>query len=276
MADAILDALKQVSTRMEKTLSEDGAKAVENLYKDTGERTDEVVKRVSEAETSNAKRFHSTLAKFDSDAAEVAKDPGDLRKASAAAKSRLDLAKLLDPKGAETRQAEKEFKAAKKAMDEDTKAQQTLAKKAESDKQQAVNDMYKDAEPKIVGEGENARLLNADKADPDLGKITGYVLNKKHDIGANKAKVFESSMGMTQEHAESLADQLVHNVRTQVPVPGRVDEHGQRFTITGDVTGPTGTAKVESGWIYSRNKTTGEISDTPRMTTAFVAELKKV
>jgi membrane protein involved in colicin uptake len=275
VANPILAALRQVSERVGRSLSEDGAKAVENLYKDTGERTEQVVERVGKAEEANSKRFHGVLSGFDKNAADAAANPGDLKKAAAAAKSKADLAKLLDPDGPEAKAAADEAKTAKKAMDDEASAQKALEKKAAADKQKAVDDMYKNAEPKIVGGGDDARLLNADKAEMDPKKFTDYALNPDHPVGGNKAKVFSAATGLEQKDAADVMKQVNDGLGKFPPSAGKVDQYGQRFTMHTPVTGPKGTATVESGWIYDRNQETGEISNIPRLVTIFVAPEKK-
>lgn len=275
MANPILKALSEVSDRVGKSLSEDGAKAIENLYKDTGERTDGVLKRIGEAEGENSKRFHGVLSSFDKATADAAANPGDLKKAAAAAKSKADLTKLLDPDGPEARAAADEAKTAKKAMDDENAAQKALARKAAADKQKSVDSMFKDADPKIVGEGDDARLLNADKATMDPNKFSGYALNPDHPVGGNKAKVFAAATGLEQKDSEDVMAQINDGLLKHAPTPGKVDQYGQRFTMHTPVTGPKGTANVESGWIYDRNQETGEISSVPRLVTIFVAADKK-
>lgn len=275
MDNPILKVLGEVSERVGKSLSQDGAKAVEDLYKDTGERTEGVVKRVAEVEGANSKRFHGVLAGFDKATADAAANPGDLKKAAAAAKSKAELAKLLDPDGPEAKAAAADAKAAKKAMDHETAAQKALEKKAAADKQKSIDDLYKHAEPKIVGEGADARLLNADKAEMDPNKFSGYALNPDHPVGGNKAKVFAAATGLEQKDSADVMAQINDGLTKHVPEPGKVDQYGQRFTMRTPVTGPTGTATVESGWIYDRNQATGEISSIPRLVTVFVAPDKK-
>lgn len=48
------------------------------------------------------------------------------------------------------------------------------------------------------------------------------------------------------------------------PVPGKVDQYGQRFTVDIPVVGPKGRGVVRSGWIFK----TG--SNTPELTTVLV------
>ena len=116
------------------------------------------------------------------------------------------------------------------------------------------------SEPLVVDD----RLVNADKAELDTRKLTEYALNPDHPVGGNKARVFSSATGFNQANAAELAEQLRAGVAQNKPIPGKVDAYGSRFTVDIPVTGPTGSATVRTGWIYSPN------SKIPRMTTAFI------
>ena len=74
------------------------------------------------------------------------------------------------------------------------------------------------------GKADEERLLNADQAIIDPRKLTDYALNPDHPTGGNKAKVFESALGITQANAEVLLEQIQQGVANQPPVPGKVDQ----------------------------------------------------
>ncbi len=117
---------------------------------------------------------------------------------------------------------------------------------------------------RIVDEGGGPRLLNADQAQIDPNKVTGYALNPDHPVGGNKARVFDSALGFNQTNADDLMGQIRQGVTENEPVPGVSDQYGQRFTVDIPVTGPKGSGVVRTGWIYGPDATT------PRMTTLFV------
>jgi len=110
----------------------------------------------------------------------------------------------------------------------------------------------------------NAAIPNARYATIDPRKITEYVLNPAHPVGGNKARVFESALGINQQNARVLMSQLQSGVRTQPAVVGRVDQFGTRYTVNIPVRGPNGTANVQTGWIIDTGSTV------PRLVTAFV------
>lgn len=108
-------------------------------------------------------------------------------------------------------------------------------------------------------------IQNAENAQIDPRKITGYVLDPEHPVGGNKARVFESALGFNQSNADGLISQIQDGVTKYPATPGKADQFGQRFTVDIPVTGPNGnTVQVRTGWIYDPG------SSTPRLTTMFV------
>jgi len=107
-------------------------------------------------------------------------------------------------------------------------------------------------------------LVGANRAIIDPRKITEYALNPLHPVGGNKARVFESALGITKANADDLIAQLREGIKAATPVPGKIDQFGLRFTADISVTGPTGSGVVRSGWIYKAG------SQTPELTTVFV------
>jgi len=111
----------------------------------------------------------------------------------------------------------------------------------------------------------NSRLANLSEATIDPAKVSAYALNPDHPVGGNKAKVFESVLGYTQENAADLLAQVRANLPTSTASKGIEDQYGQRFTVDMQITGPSGrTAVVRTGWIYDSGSTR------PRMTTIYV------
>ncbi|MEM6559776.1 MAG: DUF6883 domain-containing protein [Myxococcota bacterium] len=108
------------------------------------------------------------------------------------------------------------------------------------------------------------RLRGAERAEIDVKKLTDYALNPAHPVGGNKARVFESALGYTKSNYQGLLDQIRKGVRSNTPVAGKVDRFGSRFTVDIEVTGPSGSATVRTGWILRPG------SDAPALTTLFV------
>jgi hypothetical protein len=107
-------------------------------------------------------------------------------------------------------------------------------------------------------------LPQADRAIIDSRKLTEYVLNTKHAVGGNKARVFQSVLGFTKDDADTLAAQLREGVTKYPAVKGKTDRFGVRYTVDIPVTGRHGSGIVRTGWIYQLG------SDASMLTTAFV------
>lgn len=109
-------------------------------------------------------------------------------------------------------------------------------------------------------------LPNFERAVVDIRKLRDYCLNAAHPRGgADKARVFASVLGMTQEHAEILRDAILDAVQTEVAFALPADEYGQRYTVYFTVIGPNGNdAVVTTGWIVASG------TDFPRLTTCYI------
>jgi filamentous hemagglutinin len=57
---------------------------------------------------------------------------------------------------------------------------------------------------------------------------------------------------------------LIVGARTAPAQPGKVDQHGSRFTLMIPVAGPTGSATMTTGWIYGPGK------KIPSLTTLYI------
>jgi uncharacterized protein DUF6883 len=53
------------------------------------------------------------------------------------------------------------------------------------------------------------RLPNADRALVDIRKLVDYSLNKQHEVGKHKARVFEAALGLTTDDAMWLRERLL-------------------------------------------------------------------
>ena len=122
----------------------------------------------------------------------------------------------------------------------------------------------------LRGKGNNSNieggysLVGANRAVIDPRKLTEYALNPQHPVGGSKARVFESALGFTRNNADDLMQQVRQGIMENTPIPGRVDQFGERFTVDIPVTGPAGSGVVRTGWIYKSGSTV------PEMTTIFV------
>ncbi|MBF0313258.1 MAG: hypothetical protein HQK50_05595 [Oligoflexia bacterium] len=108
------------------------------------------------------------------------------------------------------------------------------------------------------------RLLNSPNAVIKEEKLTQYALNPNHPEGMHKARVFESLLGYNLSNYQGLLKQLKEGVLKTIPVEGRVDQYGARFTLDILVNGPKGEGVVRTGFIFK------EGSQIPELTTLMV------
>ncbi len=95
-------------------------------------------------------------------------------------------------------------------------------------------------------------------------KVTGYLLNLEHPIGASKAVWFQRALGFTQKNASLLSKQLVFDI-SKATVTG-VTEYGVKYSQVISVTGANGKIiNVMSIWIKNEDGVT-------RLVTAFPAK----
>jgi hypothetical protein len=108
------------------------------------------------------------------------------------------------------------------------------------------------------------KLPNGDRAE--LGtKLSDYVLNPEHRRRRHKAHVFESSIGITRENQQLLADALRKAATDSADVISIGDQgFGETFEIRFSLATDKGQATVLSGWIIRRDE------DFPRLVTCFI------
>ena len=108
------------------------------------------------------------------------------------------------------------------------------------------------------------KLPNGDRAD--LGtKLSDYVLNPEHRHGRHKARVFESSLGITRQNQQLLADALCKAATDSADVTSMGDQgFGEIFEIRVPLATDRGQATVLSAWIIRRGE------DFPRLVTCFI------
>lgn len=107
-------------------------------------------------------------------------------------------------------------------------------------------------------------LENARRALIDQRKLTDYVLNPVHPRGRDKARIFKSSLGYDRASCAGLIEQIRRAILRHEAIFVRQDRYGRHYRVDLTLTGPRGTARVRTGWLYDRG------SDVPRLTTAFV------
>lgn len=68
-------------------------------------------------------------------------------------------------------------------------------------------------------------------------------------MGGNKARVIKSRTGLSAGDALEVKRQILEKAPLGVAVPHKVDEHGARWLVDLDLSGPAGTMKVRTAWI---------------------------
>lgn len=107
-------------------------------------------------------------------------------------------------------------------------------------------------------------IPNAEKAVIDIRKLRDYCLNPNHAVGKHKAKVFESALNLTYQDAAALQFALLEAVKTTDAEIGKLDKHGQRYTIEFEFEWQGKRALIRSGWII------GVQSEIPHLVTCLV------
>lgn len=120
-------------------------------------------------------------------------------------------------------------------------------------------------------------LANVDKAAFVPAKLTQYSMNPDNPVGRNKARVWKAALGLEKEHAPLVEKQIMAWLAHLPAVHhGNADAHGQRFRVKVPVTGLNGkTIDVITGWIYERNRKTGNLGTAPRLSTIYIDKAKE-
>ncbi|MFY9269513.1 MAG: DUF6883 domain-containing protein [Candidatus Manganitrophaceae bacterium] len=114
-----------------------------------------------------------------------------------------------------------------------------------------------------IAENEKVRLPNADQAQVDREKITGYLLSATHPDGASKAKFF-ARFGFYLEDWEVLRAALwKHGVKYAV-VKTVESAFGTRYSVEGALETPDGrNPRIRTIWLVEKG------SAIPRLITAY-------
>lgn len=92
------------------------------------------------------------------------------------------------------------------------------------------------------------RLPRADRVRIDERKVREYLLSRTHPVGRFKARIF-AALGFD----ETTTDAFIAEIR-RIAVTGEVSEvedteFGRKYTVPGDLMGPTGVDQVLTVWI---------------------------
>lgn len=100
-------------------------------------------------------------------------------------------------------------------------------------------------------------------------KLLGYSLNTEHEVGSHKARVFRSALGITGDHVDHLARQLVDGIqRTPVSAVRDNPPHGVLCEVLVKVEAVEDqrdrTRVVTTSWEYRWP------DDAPRLVSAYI------
>jgi hypothetical protein len=109
-----------------------------------------------------------------------------------------------------------------------------------------------------------ARLPHGDAALIDFRKLTDYVLNPQHRLGAHKARVFRAALGLTADNAGELDVALRRAAAQGEAILDREDAYGAHYHIDFSMAYDGRESVVRSLWIIRPDE------DAPRLVSAFV------
>ena len=107
------------------------------------------------------------------------------------------------------------------------------------------------------------KVPNAEQAIIEVAKVRDYLLSASHPVGRFKAAFFRA-LGYTPENYGELEADLRRLVETADAGSEEAAEYGQKYRVSGQLTGPGGVAAtVVTVWIVLRGESQ------PRFVTAF-------
>ncbi len=74
-------------------------------------------------------------------------------------------------------------------------------------------------------------LPNHEQAIIEVEKLRDYCLSPRHPTGKNKARVFQSALGMNISDAEILKNQIMIQIAQNEVVDGIKDKYGKRYAV---------------------------------------------
>ena len=104
---------------------------------------------------------------------------------------------------------------------------------------------------------------NASLAVVEPTKVRDYLLSASHPVGRFKAVVF-FALGYTRQNWTKLRDDLLTHAASGEATPGEPSPYGQKYTVSGTLTGPNGRAgQFTTVWLVE------SASSAPRFLTAY-------
>ena len=107
-------------------------------------------------------------------------------------------------------------------------------------------------------------LPNYEQAFIAIEKLADYCLNPFHPVGKDKAIVFKSALGLTDQDASFLEEAILNALPESESVIEREDQYGKRYTVDIKIRNLEKEAMVRTGWIIKKDE------DFPRLTTCYI------
>lgn len=123
---------------------------------------------------------------------------------------------------------------------------------------------------KAVAAFNQEKLPNYKNAVITDEKLTGYVLNKEHPVGKNKAIAFENYLGYNIDNRHLLVQELKNGLKSNVAKKRPETQYGKPYEVRMLLNGVNGkSAYVKTGWIFDND------SNIPRLTSVYVDEKRE-
>jgi len=107
-------------------------------------------------------------------------------------------------------------------------------------------------------------LPNYKQAFIALEKLKDYCLNPFHPVGKDKATVFRSALGLTDQDAGLLRSLIVEQLPENGAILGKVDQYGKRYVVDMKICNLDKVTVIRTGWIIKNRE------DFPRLITCYV------
>ena len=107
-------------------------------------------------------------------------------------------------------------------------------------------------------------LPNYKQAFIALEKLNDYCLNPLHPVGKDKAIVFRSALGFTDQDANLLSRIIIEQLPENEAILGKVDQYGKRYEVDMKICNLDKVAVIRTGWIIKKSE------DFPRLITCYV------
>jgi hypothetical protein len=108
------------------------------------------------------------------------------------------------------------------------------------------------------------KLPGASRVVIDSRKLEEYCLSFEHPRGKHKARVFQSSLGITIENLGEFEMRIREALETEPCIAGVKDRFGDRYTVDFSWAREGERASVRTTWIIRRDE------DFPRLTSCYV------